>query len=85
MAEAGGAVWAPASNEKSPETESLTTDTVRPAEVVELPHTYTPRGATADAAFSSWLLPMPGSPAGGGGGGCEAADTGAAALGLTSL
>lgn len=41
---------------------SRTTDTVRPAADEVLPHTYTPRGAAAAAACSSWLLPRPGSP-----------------------
>lgn len=34
----------------SPVTPSRTTDTVRPAQVLVLPHTYRPRGAAADTA-----------------------------------
>lgn len=41
---------APASNTKSPVTTSFTTDTVSPAVVEVLPHTYTPRGAAAAVA-----------------------------------
>jgi hypothetical protein len=43
---------APASNMESPVTASRTTDTVRPAVVHVLPHTYSPRGAAADTACS---------------------------------
>mmetsp|Transcript_29193 Transcript_29193/g.94098 ORF Transcript_29193/g.94098 Transcript_29193/m.94098 type:complete len:305 (+) Transcript_29193:1718-2632(+) len=53
---------APASSAKSPVTGSLTTVTVSPDDDVVLPHTYTPRGASAATAVSIWLLPIPGSP-----------------------
>ena len=42
--------------------ESFTTATVRPSLVVALPKTKIPRGETAAAACSNWLLPRPGLP-----------------------